>query len=135
MRRAERRVQLEAFPVGRHGAIEVARIEQGVAHHGVDEQVERIELERPLGLGDRFPVAPHAGQKQRISAASEGITRIELDGLQALALGGRPIPVVETMNPAEGRVELGQRVIEREPPLGGLASQRVAFARRRSTMQ
>src|SRR5437868_10618448 len=124
---AKRRIQVQALTVRRERALKPAREEQGIAHNGVGEQIQGIELVRALGLSDGFLVPSHPGKKQRITITTESISRIELEGAQTLAFGGRPIPVEETMNPAERSMELGQGLIEAESTLGRPTPEGVAF--------
>ena len=111
--------------------VEVERLEElgyravvVVGHHvvpaemGVQDGVERVQLQRAPALDERFTGAPGGDQEMGIPVMRVGQVRVELEGSLELRLRARKVPIVGQLDEAQRVVRIGQPVVDRQRPGG-----------------
>ena len=84
-----------------------------------NDQVQRLQLERALALGQRLLRASEHNKGVRVPVMRGRIVGIQLEGAPELLLGGRQVPVIKKMNHRQGAVRFRQRAVDLQRLEGG----------------
>src|SRR2546425_11497804 len=106
------RVQLERLAKLLDGLVILTRVEVVPAEMAANDQVQRLELERALALGQRLLRASENNKGVRVPVMRGRIVGIQLEGAPELLLGGRQVPVIKKMNHRQGAVRFRQRAVD-----------------------
>ena len=105
-------------------------VEESAADIPTREHRQRIELLRPLLLGDGAIECTGGDEKVAVQPMRFGIILIEVDGAAELALAGGKVPFVPGAHERERGVTFGERVVDLHGALGRFARTRHRFVRR-----
>src|SRR5206468_5910665 len=96
----------------RDGLIELARVEEGVAQIGADDELDGIQLQRTIRLGERLPEPAHVPEADGIPVMSRREAWLQLDRPFELGLRPGPIPIVEELHSPQRGVRLGELLVD-----------------------
>ena len=94
--------------------VKAAGEEENLAYIGVDNDGERIELERAADFGDAFVRALHGHEVIGVPMMGGGVVGVELDGAAKFLFGRSGIPVIKQHHEGERGVGFGERIVKLE---------------------
>ena len=130
MEEAEARRDVQGLLQDFQGLVVSVRPEQDLSEVPVDDERKGIELAGPADLLDRLIEPADVHQVVAVPVMGQGVVRIVLDGELVFGFGGRPVPVVSSVDLGQGDPGLGQLLVDLEGPEGVLPGFRIGYVGR-----